>query len=217
MNTRQLFRREPWMTTTEWRHALRYRRALLADLDSRGVYVHPAMAMRLHNYLLMLVLTLRVESAWLMPASEDAPPPVPTPAILQELAESRLRLARLLAEIEHGPQADAGAPPLNSTPASTPAPGRMADPAVSATETVTPSEPAAPEAEQAPVAPAPAAAQPASAPGATPAVNPAAPAVDTPPVKSHFPAQRPIPPRSPQMIYIPRKQHDRPAPNGTAR
>jgi len=99
MYIRILSRREPWMTQPEWRHALRYRRALLQHLEGRAIPITPFVAMRLQDFLVMLTLTRRMELAFLPGEGEDAPCPVPTLAQLEEIAAARDRVARLLAEI----------------------------------------------------------------------------------------------------------------------
>jgi len=99
MIIRALSRREPWMTQPEWRHALRHRRALLRDLEARGIPVTPVLALRMQDFLVLMTLTRRMELAFFTPANDDMPPPVPTLTQLEDITTARERLAKLAAEI----------------------------------------------------------------------------------------------------------------------
>jgi hypothetical protein len=101
MIPRTLSHRAPWMHTDEWAYALRLRRALLAPLQAAQVPLTSYIILRIHDYLVAMLLTRRAERVLVeCPTDDGAPLPAPPAAQLEALAKQRERARKLLYEIE---------------------------------------------------------------------------------------------------------------------
>jgi len=102
------------MHDAEWAYALRLRRAVLAPLLAAEVSLTSYIILRVHDYLVAMLLTRRAERVLVeAPAENGEPLPAPPAAQLEALAKQRERARKLLAEVEAflpKPAADSGKP-----------------------------------------------------------------------------------------------------------